>query len=197
VVLELLAVLSFCGFCHLFLLEALRDRPHPPQKAGFILSLCQEAVCPPSLHLLCGYCRAHRWPLSGKASSCWFSALCSSSTVLRSPWDKHSMPLVLPPLLLLPTSTPSPQYLFSEPWIPYLSHTLFSSQYMGVRAPSLGHHCTFLIWTLMMSMTTPHCSQGSPWPACNLHWCPESWLISVLPTPLFFFFIVHSSSTSL
>ena len=109
-VLELFAVLSFCGFCHLFLLEALPDRPYPPQKAGFILSLCQEAVCPPSLHLLCGYCRAHRWPLSGKASSCWFSALCSSSTVLRSPWDKHSMPLVHPiaPVLVLRAVDPLP-----------------------------------------------------------------------------------------
>ena len=32
-VLELLAVLSFCGFSHLFLLKALPDRPHPPQMA--------------------------------------------------------------------------------------------------------------------------------------------------------------------
>ena len=34
-VLELLAVLSFCGFCHLVFLKALPDRPQPRQMAWF------------------------------------------------------------------------------------------------------------------------------------------------------------------
>lgn len=65
------------GFCHLFLLKALPDRPHPPQMA-WCHPIIVSGGCP--IHLpftSCVDAVGHRgWPLSGKASSCWFQ-LCA------------------------------------------------------------------------------------------------------------------------
>lgn len=192
--LGLLAVLSFCGFCHLVLLKALPDRPPtPPRQMAWFHPVIVSGACLSTFH------SSPVLILSGTQAASLGRGCCL--LVFSSVLIQHSPPQPMGRALLAPSP---PRTAFApriHPISPVLvlravSHLLLVTVH-GCKSP---RPRTPLHFSHLNPYDVHDCTPLQPGItlACNIACTghPSPGLPVCSPHPLFFF-VVHSPSTSL